>query len=57
MDVGKEKSKNEEDLTEDKLEEMLATQFSKQINKKHRGYGGYERKALHRRPKAEKKEN
>lgn len=52
--MGEEKTKNEEEIAEDELEEMLVSQFSRQGDKKHRGYGGYERKALHRGPKSEK---
>ena len=55
--MGEEKTKNEEEITEDELEEMLATQFDKKGDKKHRGYSGYERKPLHKGPKAEKKED
>lgn len=52
--MGKE---DDEELTEDELEEMLASQFNKQLDKKHRGYGGYERQGVYRGAKAGKKED
>ncbi|MBP2029709.1 stalled ribosome alternative rescue factor ArfA [Methanohalophilus levihalophilus] len=55
--MAEKKSINEEEITDDELEEILVSQFSKQGDKKHRGYGGYERKPLHKGPKAEKKKD
>jgi hypothetical protein len=47
---------DEENLTEDELEEMIVLQSDKR-NKKHRGYGGYERQGVYRGAKANKKKN
>jgi hypothetical protein len=45
----------EENLTEDELEEMIVLQAGKR-DRKHRGYGGYERNRIYRGARAEKED-
>ncbi|AEH60016.1 BRD group protein [Methanosalsum zhilinae DSM 4017] len=48
-------NKPENEPDEDELEEMLILQSRKQNDKKHRGYGKYERRGIYRGVKAGRK--
>ncbi len=49
------KPEDEDELDEDELEEMLIRLSGKRNDKKHRGYGEYERRGIYRGVKVENK--